>query len=845
MKRLAFALGPAALAAALACASRPTPAAQTKLPPDEAGYRAVARPFFDRYCLGCHAGESAKGRFRVDGALAPDFSDRALRARWAEVMNVLGGHQMPPTGSPQPTPAEVGKIADWISARTKKAEEALKDRAPVLRRLTRDEYRNSLKELTGVDLDVSGFPADPSGGGFDNNARALTVSPLHVELYAGAARQALDRALVSGSQPAKVRWRFDPRVAAMDSRRVKLDEKNPHVIVNGNNNREEGEWVVVHHDSWDKSVDARGFAVPTEGEYILRFRAMGRTPSREQVVRSAEGFLARRRDEELRRNPQGARWHHEAYARDLKHFQTDGMYHYGPPRVKIVQHLGSQPKTVAELDIEEAPKVYEVPVRFTTQSAGINFHYAYDIPKVLENFWMQGSDNFARPELLIDWFELEGPIYDAWPPSSHTKILFDSPKKLTDERGYAKEVLQRFMKRAYRRPVTESEVEKKLILFDAARKEEPLVDAIKAPLTATLASPGFLYLVEPEGKLPAHALAARLSYFLWGGPPDGELMHLADTGKLSDPAVLKAQTERLLNGPRSSELVRRFTGQWLGLGLVGANPPAADLYPRYDRHFEVSIVKEPEAFFAEILKNDLDAVQLIQSDFAVVNERLAREYGIPGVRGDQFRRVSVPPGVKRGGVPTQAAILTITSNGTRTSPVKRGTWILKTLLGADPGLPVANAGEIAARVPGIEKATVRKRLEIHRTRPQCARCHSRIDPLGFSLENFDAAGIWRDREGFGYKGRVEENDPRIDARSALPDGTPIDGVGGLQKALLARSDEFLSCLAGKLLAFALGRELGVSDRPLVQDAVVHMKKNGRTLRSLVHYVVQSEEFRTK
>ena len=209
------------------------------------------------------------------------------------------------------------------------------------------------------------------------------------------------------------------------------------------------------------------------------------------------------------------------------------------------------------------------------------------------------------------------------------------------------------------------------------------------------------------------------------------------------------------------------------------------------------------------------------------------------------RRVPVPAGTSRGGVLTQAAVLSVTSNGTRTSPVKRGTWILKNILGSDPGLPVANAGEIAPQVPGIDKATVRRRLEIHRQLPQCARCHNRIDPLGFALENFNAAGEWREREGFGYKGRIGPNDPLIDASSRLPDGTRIDGISGLQQALLERDDEFLGCLAGKMLTYALGRETGIADRQHVQAAVAHMQQNGRTLRSLLEYVVTSEPFRTK
>jgi Protein of unknown function (DUF1587)./Protein of unknown function (DUF1592)./Protein of unknown function (DUF1595)./Protein of unknown function (DUF1588)./Protein of unknown function (DUF1585). len=834
----------------------PAPATGKAAAPGDAAYRTLARPFLDAYCVPCHGGGAGAkgGSFRADAAgLRDDFDAPGTRAKWAEVVNVLNSHAMPPKGSPQPPPAEVARFVDWITERTVRAEAARREQgAPTLRRLTRDEYRNTVRDLTGVDFDVSGFPADPPAGGFDNNARALTVSPLHVELYASAARQILDRALFEegAPRPTPIHWHFDPKVVPGDSRRIRLDENNRGAIINGGNNREEGDLVVVRTDGWDKSVNARDFRVPREGIYIVRLRAAARVPSRAEVVASAEKVLAKRRDDQMRENPQRAKWHEEGYQRDLQHFRTDPMYDYGPPRVKLVQQLGSQPRTVAEFDVDappSAPKVYEFRVPFTTEPAGLTWWNSYSIPRVLENFWFQGDDRFARPELLVDWFEIEGPVYDAWPPSSHTRILFPSPLRQTDERAYARQVIARFLRKAYRRPVTDAEVDAKLALYDRIRKEAPFLEAIKAPLTAALASPNFLFLTEPAGprRLNSHEVAARLSYFLAGTMPDAELTKLADADALRDPAELKRQTNRLLNSPHVETFVRRFAGQWLGLGQVGANPPAPDLYPSYDRHFETSIVAESEAFFAEILRHDLDAFCLIRSDFAVVNERLAREYGIPNVRGDHFRRVPVPPGVRRGGVLTQASVLTITSNGTRTSPVKRGAWVMKTLLDADPGLPVADAGEIAAKVEGIEKATVRKRLEIHRTRPQCARCHSRIDPLGFALENYNAAGIWRDREGFGYKGRVERDDPLVDASSELPDGTRIEGVEGLQAAILARGDDFLRGLATKMLTFALNRELGVADRPLVSAAVAHMKKNKRTLRSLVEFIVLSDAFRSK
>jgi hypothetical protein len=405
------------------------------------------------------------------------------------------------------------------------------------------------------------------------------------------------------------------------------------------------------------------------------------------------------------------------------------------------------------------------------------------------------------------------------------------------------------MRKAWRRPVSAQEIDAKVALFDAVRKEKPsLVGALKIPLIAVLASPHFLYLSEPSTQaarpLNDHELATRLSYFLWSTTPDDELLRLAEEGKLSQPAVLYAQTERLLKDARNEAFVKNFAGQWIGLREVGANPPASDLYPQYDRHLEVSMVGESQAFFREILQRDLPATSFIKSDFVTINERLARFYGIDGVRGDDFRAVKVPSGIRRGGLATQASVLTITSNGTRTSPVKRGTWVMKTLLGTDPGLPVANAGDIPPKVPGADKATVRQRLAIHREKPQCARCHDKIDPLGLALENFNAAGEWREQEGFGYKGRIGSDDPKIDASATMPDGTRFEGVEGLQNALLKRQDLFHTALANRMYTYALGRELGLADAPETKAAAAHLKKQG-TLRSLIRFVVGSKSFRTK
>lgn len=835
--------------------------------PDDAGFTGSASPFLQKHCYRCHGSEKREADFRIDTQLTADLSDRGNRQRWAEVVDVLNSHSMPPEDELQPDVAETAAIVDWATEQTRRAELFSRSALIVLRRMNRAEYRNTIRDLVGIDFDTSGFPQDPPAGGFDNNGSALTMSPLLIELYYEAARKIVDRAIVTTNRPDSIRWRFEPETGDSDSNRVEY--AGQRVIVNGGNNRADGGFRIIHNNNWDKTINARDFTLPEVGEYVIRVRAGGTVPTREQVVESARVALQDRLDKQMKEKPDGEKWHRQQFERDLKHFQTNRIYDYGPSRARLTLTLGGQPRVIGEFDVEATPadpQITEFQVRCTTEKAGVTVDYAYSIPRELENFWFQSHDKFARPELYIDWVEIEGPVNPVWPPKSHSKLLGDvAPTKevggKTAAAKRAEEIIRRFMKLAFRRPVTTAEVDEKMALFESAQGQTDVFEeAIKIPLISILVSPDFLYLTEPETNeftaenepssppvrlLTPHQLATRLSYFLWSTMPDEELTALADSGKILDENQLIQQVDRMLADDRSEAFVRNFAGQWLGLRDVGANPPAEDLYPQYDRHLETSIVAESESFFRELLHNDLDVMNFVNSDFVVINERLARFYGIDGVKGDEFRRVKVPDGVMRGGILTQASILTTTSNGTRTSPVKRGTWILKNILGMDPGLPVANAGEIAPKVPGIDKATVRQRLEIHRTLPQCARCHNRIDPLGFALENFNACGEYREREGHGYKGRIEQNDPVIDTSSKLPDGTEIIGLRDLQNSLLQRNNEFLNCLTGKITTYALGREPGLADNPEVARIVVRVNQNGRTLRSLLKAVVASETFRSR
>lgn len=831
---------------------------QESFPIDSSGYRNHAEALLTKYCAGCHGPDKAEGEFRIDQSLGLEFNRAAVAHKWQEVVNVLNSNEMPPEEEPQPPAEAVAKLVDWVYQQQIRAEEFDRKAEVILRRLNRNEYRNTIRDLIGVNVDVSSFPQDPSASGFDNNGRALSSSPLQVELYLAAARNVLDDALVVGERPASVVWRFEPESGDSDSNRVRYDANN--AIVNGGKNRREGDVIVMHHNSWDRNAQARDFKMPRKGNYKIRVRAGSRVPTRDQVVAYATQAIREQRREEMEKFPERAKYIEKDLEHIEEHYRTSSHYDYGPGRLKLIVHLNGQPQTVAEFDVDASAddmKTFEFPVRMTKESTGITLEYAYEIPRELENFTVQANDDFPRPEVVLDWFEIEGPVFDAWPPKTHRQIIPTAiPSQRTEQRVLAESVLRKFMPRAYRRPVSKEEIDAKMQLFDTAWNGEgdefAFIEQLKVPLSAVLVSPNFLYLAEPSDgpesePLGAYEFASRLSFFLWSSMPDAELFRAASRGELKQPDAIIAQVDRMLADPKSQAFVENFAGQWLGLRDVGANPPSKELYSRYNDHIERSIVKQSLALFDDILKNDRDLTEFIDSDYEMLNEALSRYYDLPPVRGDAMQRVALPTDSPRGGILSHASILTITSNGTRTSPVKRGTWVLKTILGTDPGLPVANAGDIAPKVPGIDRATVRQRLEIHRELAQCARCHSKIDPLGFALENFDAAGRFRTQEGFGYQGRVQENDPLIDASGLLPDGTKIDGISDLKAALLRDDTKFVRCVAEKLFTYALGREITRSDEPTIEQSVQALaddqaRGESRNLRSLVHFITTSPTF---
>jgi len=851
------------------------PAVASDFQVDQSGYIKNAVPLLKQHCLKCHGPEESEGEFRVDKDLPNNFLDHAANEKWQEVLNVLNTGEMPPKGEEQPTANATKLATEWIEHELDRAEASRKGSRVVLRRLNRAEYDNTIRDLVGVSFEVPlsrkfGFPEDPTTAGFDNVGGALMMSTLQMELYLEAARYTIDRAIVEGDKPPSVKWRvhlaehepnqFIPVEPWIEGTRKRVCVRPGHYREAEVDSLRKGEWLELRTNNEKAGYDF--IENPYDGPFIVRARLAAKVPTREEVAEKLVANYQRYAESSRERNPTGITdeqiAERKAALRTAAH--EEFRYDYRSGRGIFMLTERGQPRVVSRFDVNAGTnegEVKEFPIWLDSGRAGIkisNDYFKAEGGTHTHGTNFRSLENHApMPYLYIDWLEFEGPVYPNWPPLSHQRILFDSPLKKTDPVAYARAVLTRFMQRAYRRPVTSEEVDRKVAIFERVRPDfDSFEQAIKEPLIAVLASPNFLFLTEPTAesvavveKLSDFEIASRLSYFLWSSMPDDTLFRLAKNGDIHKPEVLRLQVDRMLKDPKSKAFVENFAGQWLKLRDIGKNPPSELLFAHYDAHLESSMRAESEAFFAEILYNDLDVRNFLDSDWVMINERLAKFYGIDGVKGDEIRRVTLPEGSPRGGVLTQASVLCVTSNGTRTSPVVRGVWILENILNDPPPPPPPNVEEVPQPAPGKSTNTQRERLALHREVVSCARCHQKIDPLGFALEHFDGSGYWREMEASGRHGAIHRNDPKVDAHAELPNGNKFYGSDGLKAELLKQEDRFLGLLASKLTVYALGRDVTRSDRESLRAAVTKMKNNDRTLRSLINDIVTSPAFITK
>jgi mono/diheme cytochrome c family protein len=794
------------LALLLSAASPPGEAALA----DSEDFDQAVRPFFETHCVRCHGPAKQKGEFRVD-TLTRDFANQGAAVRWGDVLERLKTGEMPPKGEPKPKPGESARIVEWVTARLKEGEAArsAKRERVTFHKLTREEYANSVHDLLGVRYDASdptGLPEDPNWHGFERIGSVLSLSPAHVEKYFAAAEAILAEAFPEKAPEKKlVRWTpFDCR--GWNRKRME----------------EQGLADKVRLDLWPgipiggHPGSVKEFTAHAGGEYKIRLKLSGLKPANGRAPRLS------------------------LYAADLDRLlgeQDIVAPEDKPILVEFTAHLPAGKHMIRVTN--EAPG----PGNNLDRGGRHGSRPFISLKDGREPWQWKMSDEQGLPLwpfLIVDWVEWEGPIVDASPTAAQRDYT-GSPER-------TREILERFATRAFRRPACRAELDRLLALVERERKSgESAAAALKTGLLGVLCSKDFFYVVEgsPErdaATITPWELASRLSYFLWSSPPDAPLLEAARDGSLGRPDVLRSQVRRMLADPRIERFAAGFPRQWLRLAKVGMFPPDKKLYPDYDEHLQKSMVQETTAMFREVLFKNLSLREFLDSDWTMLNARLAEHYGIPGVEGDEFRRVALDPAFHRGGLLTQASILSLTSDGTRHRPVHRGVWVSESIFGRTPPPPPANVPPIEPTPAKSPKATLRMKLDAHKSDPNCAACHRKIDPLGFAFDAYDAIGRWRTveivRDGAG-------DNPKVDASGELPDGRKFADAAEFKKLLVADLDKFGAAFLEKLATYALRRGMALDDRAALAELARRSRDGEYRLGSIVEALALSELFQKR
>ncbi|HAW97902.1 MAG TPA: hypothetical protein DCX67_05140 [Opitutae bacterium] len=853
------ALGSGLIAAA---AERDSPLSGSNLPQARlAEFRKSVEPVLKRVCVNCHGPQKQKGRFRVD-TLNPDLLKGKDVSWWLEVFDVIGNGEMPPEDAKaQLTNDEKALVVDWLSSEIQTASQVRRSEKghTSFRRMTRYEYKYAMQDLLGLPHDFSRDlpPETASEDGFKNSSEMLQMTAVQLGEYRAQARRALELATVRGDQPNPIYYGITMKAASarVDSNYAAYVEKKKKQIKNG----------VVALDDAAKKQEAKfglkpgntqfrntitGNGVRSQWSYHGAKYAWKPTSKRPEipsvssdvvVIPANQKFIIDLGDGLPDTGNMRVRIRATRLEKEGNHLPTVRLYfgHQPSNDSRISENVGGP-----DLRIDAPPgkaRFYEWDVALddAPRNSFRKTHKLGQMPNPAEFLSLRNTSG-AQVSMVIDYVEIIAPDFDQWPPESHKRIFADH-RKDENEKAYARKVISRFMARAWRRPVSEAEVDKKLKLFHDLRPQcEDSQEAILEVLASVISSPKFLYLVRSDGKENRNQqasdfeLASRLSFFLWSSQPDEELMGLAEEGKLSDAKILERQTRRLLNDPKSQRFARHFTRQWLGMDQLDFLKFDAKAYGKVDPLLVEAMKKEPVALFAEILKNNEAVMDFIHSDYVLANHRLAQHYGLPEVSGIQMRRVGLSPESKRGGLLGQAGLLAMNSNGKDSNPLKRGVWLLENLLNDPPPPPPPAVPEIDLADPEILKLSLKERMEDHRSDPACFSCHAKIDPWGIAFENFDALGRWRDKI---------DGQP-VDASSLLYNKDELHGLKGVKEYLLAnRQDQFARAMAHKLSAYALGRPLTFGDRAEVDRIAADLRKKGDGLADLVILVVKSDLFR--
>ena len=744
-----------------------------------ATFRKTVRPFLNDNCVFCHNKTLKTAGLQLDSFRTPRAALKGGEV-WEKVREKLIRGEMPPEGRPRPDPETVTAVLEWIeSSPNRPSRDPRPDPGRVTaRRLNRAEYNNTVRDLAGVDLrPADDFPADDAGYGFDNIGDVLSLPPVLMEKYMAAADKIARAAIVT---PLRVKPTLEKFLAPREA-----DGRTPVTA--------DGSFEVGHR-------------FPVEAEYEIRIRVVDRR-------------YRPKKDHPLPPLPPPARLAASLDGQQVKTFEVAAdKYEQGTYDFRLEVPAGEHRLSAEFLsqELEGIPRIEDT-----------KDPYKGERKLFVDNFIILGPRN-VKPPVLTE---------------SHKRIMICGEAEGSYQPECAREVLSKLARRAYRRPLRAGEIDSLLGLVKLADKEgDTFAQGIQLALKAILVSPHFLFRIERDPDLDnpdarheirQHELATRLSYFLWSSMPDEELFQAAEEGTLRDPRKLESQIRRMLEDPKSYALVENFAGQWLQLRNLESISPDPDRFPEFDEELRTAMRRETELFFESIMREDRSIVDFLDARFTFLNERLARHYGIEGVTGDEFRRIALED-ERRGGVLTQASVLTVSSYPTRTSPVIRGKWLLENILGAPPPDPPPGAPPLDEAKVGLN-GTLREQLEQHRANPTCAVCHAKIDPLGFALENYDAIGAWRTHYG---------KFP-IDASGTLPGGKSFSGPSEIRAILTAKKRDFARCLTEKMLTYALGRGLEGYDKPTVEAIVRRLEADEFRCSRLVVEIANSMPFRMR
>jgi hypothetical protein len=780
----------------------PVANAQNKVPE----FSSLGLPFLQKNCLSCHSGVKPKAELSLDV-----YKDSASliknRKVWDNVVkNIISG-EMPPKDKPRPTVKEsenfislVQSIFDFNDRNAKPNPGNV-----TVRRLNRVEYKNTVRDLIGIDFDpTDDFPSDDIGHGFDNIGDVLTLSPVLMERYLSAAETIMSRAIVPDPTPVIKR-----HLSSRYTEPSLSDQAAAKII--------EGQFRRMESDSKENNLSGplhTSYMWENDGEYVFRSKVYANSvdskPVRLAVLISDKNGPSKSLDSELELL--------------VGNFPKNSLI------LKTFEIKADKPANAEVIEVK-------IPAMKGREKVLIALY--------------KGMPDKVGNKAFVQYMALEGPLDSR--PTSHRELLLVDAEKSKDIQ--TREVISRFLFKAFRRPPSPDEIQRSIALVNKAIKNgEKWESAMQFAMQAALCSPKFLFKLEIDGKpnnaevrkLDDFQLASRLSYFIWSSMPDQILFDLASKKQLG--TNLDKQVVRMLQDSKSSALVQNFALQWLQIKRLDLVSPDIKLFPSFDLRLRSAMKTETELFFSSVIKEDRSILDLIDSDYTFLNETLAKHYGIadtkgnmigkkitqPGglpIKGDEFLRVALSD-KSRGGLLTQASILTATSNPTRTSPVKRGRWVLEQILGSPPPPPPPDVPELSADDKSVAQGSLRQRMEQHRKNPSCANCHAKMDPIGFALENFNAIGVFRAKDG----------NFDIDASGEFSDGTTFNGPADLKNIVKLKKDDFTRCLAEKMMIYALGRGLEYYDRPVIEKIVKYVSDNNYKFSSLVSAIVQSDAF---